>query len=918
MRSTNSFSALFQLSRPAYGRGLWTGRIILAALLMAAFAIVVMPDRAAGHHAPGTDYATHCQGLESNGDMMQELVTRNMVTDCIALLTATDQLTLGDDTTANWLTPRNQPGQLLPILGPPQMGSNRWDGVVIQDLGQAPNVLYRVTRVDLSAQDLSGTLAPEWADLTAMTSFNLSGNNVSGTVPLAVWEFLDGLDALNLDDNKDLRPSPPLNLGAVSSKTAGGEPQVALSFDNIWFTTEVRTHEYRYSADGGSTWGPNETDGSDGWMAAATGCTDPADSAMTPDIDPGSPVLCVKDNGATPPVRNRSSIETGALPRAETFIFQVRAVKETPYTDDKGTPDDDADDTEEVQTTRSQIAQIDVLAPQVLTAESDFLLELDVTYALVDPLPDAAVLVVETSPNGLQFTPKAATNGNDIVLSLTQPAAEITDSQGNAIGQAGGSHTFPVDIKPASGAPTFTFLPNRSMLTTDQPARLTLGNFFQGDGLTYVAGSSRLEIATVEVDSEAGELVMTPLRAGVTNITVVATDVNRGKAIDTFRLTVVSPNISPTVAGIAPDLTLFLDDPGTQLDMTPYFRDEDGDTLRFIPQSTSPNVVTASASGNSIPFNVVGLGEARMTVIAEDPAGATAFVVFTVTVLEPNEPPLAVGSIPAQTLRVGDPPVALDLAPYFTDPDGDPLTHAAQSADESIAAVEIAGSVATLTGIAAGKTTLTVTATDPRGESELQAIAVMVLPANRPPEAVGSVGHQVLVEGGSPLSIDMAEYFSDPDGDALSFAASSANPGAVQVVIISGSSSLAISPLSPAEAVDVTVTATDGDGASAEQQFMVTVAAASAPVTPVATNTPVPDDTPAATRPPEPTATPDSTAMLDPTERPEPTASPEPDEGGGFPWGWILALLVLAAGIGAAIFIIRRRGGDGGPPVVLG
>ena len=69
-------------------------------------------------------------------------------------------------------------------------------------------------------------------------------------------------------------------------------------------------------------------------MTAATGCTDPADSAVTPSIDPGAPVLCDKDDGGTPPVRNRSSIESGALPKSDSYVFQVRAVKSTPYDSD--------------------------------------------------------------------------------------------------------------------------------------------------------------------------------------------------------------------------------------------------------------------------------------------------------------------------------------------------------------------------------------------------------------------------------------------------------------------------------------------------------------------------------------------------------------------------------------------------------
>ena len=184
-----------------------------------------------------------------------------------------------------------------------------WDGVWIDQVGEAPNQEYRITRVDLSDADLSGELAPEWAELTALTSLNLSGNRLGKDdngmavpLPLSVQTFLDNLEAVNLDGNRDLLPSAPLQLSAAATKTADGEPKVTLSFDNIWYTLEVSKHEYRYSVNGGSTWGPDNAVDNGGWMTAVTGCTDPADSAATPSIDPGAPVLCDKDDGETPPV----------------------------------------------------------------------------------------------------------------------------------------------------------------------------------------------------------------------------------------------------------------------------------------------------------------------------------------------------------------------------------------------------------------------------------------------------------------------------------------------------------------------------------------------------------------------------------------------------------------------------------------
>ena len=399
---------------------------------------------------------------------------------------------------------------------------------------------------------------------------------------------------------------------------------------------------------GGATWGPDNFLGDGGWIPAATGCTDPADSAMTPGVEPGTPVLCDKDDGATTPARNRSVIETGALPKSDTYVFQVRAVKDVvTITDDKGN-NDPTDDETETTTTRSQVSQINVVGPLVLTAESDFLLDLgarfrvpdplpDARYRVADPLPDASVLVVESRDGGLHFSPKAATGQDDVIVHLTQVTSEITRSNGAVIGHAGGDISFPVEIKPASTAPTKGDIPNRSILTTEEPTRLELTSRFQGEDLSYTATSSRPGVASVAFDEETGELVITAIRSGATFISVTATNPDRGKATITFRVTVSTPNDPPEAIGAVPDQTLYLDGTGTQLDLTGYFRDPDNDPLHLIPQSSNPMVVTATSIGNVVILNLVGVGEARMTVIAEDPNGATAFITFTVTVLPPTK-----------------------------------------------------------------------------------------------------------------------------------------------------------------------------------------------------------------------------------------------------------------------------------------
>ena len=93
-----------------------------------------------------------------------------------------------------------------------------------------------------------------------------------------------------------------------------------------------------------------------------------------------------------------------------------------------------------------------------------------------------------------------------------------------------------------------------------------------------------------------------------------------------------------------------------------------------------------------------------------------------------NRTPVAVGRFEAQTLKMGDEGVTVDVSGKFSDPDGDDLTYTAASNDEAIAKVDVSGSVVTITPVAEGKATVTVTARDAAGSNQTveQPIAVTV------------------------------------------------------------------------------------------------------------------------------------------------------------------------------------------------
>ena len=94
-----------------------------------------------------------------------------------------------------------------------------------------------------------------------------------------------------------------------------------------------------------------------------------------------------------------------------------------------------------------------------------------------------------------------------------------------------------------------------------------------------------------------------------------------------------------------------------------------------------------------------------------------------------NAAPMAVGTIAPVTVTAGEMSDAMDVSGYFSDADMDTLTYTASSDMEMYATAMVNGSMLTITGVAEGMATITVTATDMAGTMATQAIMVTVTSA---------------------------------------------------------------------------------------------------------------------------------------------------------------------------------------------
>ena len=355
----------------------------------------------------------------------------------------------------------------------------------------------------------------------------------------------------------------------------------------------------------------------------------------------------------------------------------------------------------------------------------------------------------------------------------------------------------------------------RDTLDVDESATVDLSAYFDdpgGDSLAYDATAFFERIARVSVSGSV--MTVLGLAEGGTSITVTATDPGGLEATQRTRVTVRQPNQSPVPRGTIPDQTLAAGKTKS-IYLRSYF--DDRDSLSYTAATSDANVATATVTDSRLSVEGVGRGTATVTVTARDPGGLEASQSLTVTV--PNNPPQKVGTIPRDTVNVGE-TIAVDLSDYFADPDGDPLTFVADPFFDDVVTATTSGSVLTILGVRGGwSTSVTITASDPEGLEATQKSRFTVVQPNRPPEATDPIPDGT-VASGRTLRVFMFSHFEDPDRDRLTYRATSSDERVATVT--ASSSSVQVAGVSRGT-TQIAVTARDPGGLEARLSFQVAV-----------------------------------------------------------------------------------------------
>ena len=478
---------------------------------------------------------------------------------------------------------------------------------------------------------------------------------------------------------------------------------------------------------------------------------------------------------------------------------------------------DTEEDTEQAPQPNRPPVAVGTVAPLTLTA-GDSAQTVNLSTYFSDPDGDRLNYTVLSAD-----TAKATVNVAGDIITIT-PVAEGTTTITVMAQDPAGLTTTQVIVASVSAAPnraperTGTIAPV-SLTAGDTPITVDVSLYFSdSDPLTYTVLSNDNRVATVAASNHI--LLITPVAEGTTTILVMARDIEGLTISQTIIVTVeAAPNRVPTTVGTIAPVRLTAGDSSIAVDVSPYFSDPDNDPLTYTAVSNDPRVVTVTASNTTLIITPVANGTTTITVTVSDGKRTATQNIAVVVEAAPNRAPVAVEAIPSVMFIAGDSAKTMSVSLYFSDPDNDELTYTAVSNDPGVVTVAVSETTLTITPVAVGATSVTVTASDGK-RTATQNIATLVVQSNRAPVSVGTIAPVTLTLKDSATSLELADYFLDPADDPLTYSAQSSDTQVVTVNVVN--STIMMSPI--AEGVtNIVVTARDSEGLTAFQTIDITV-----------------------------------------------------------------------------------------------
>jgi len=211
------------------------------------------------------------------------------------------------------------------------------------------------------------------------------------------------------------------------------------------------------------------------------------------------------------------------------------------------------------------------------------------------------------------------------------------------------TYEFKIDVQNANRPPKAIETKTLTLVTGNM-FKVKQASYFtdeDSDVLAYSFTSS--DASAIQATTAGDEFLLNPLKSGLVTVNIIADDQQGGKDTLTLNITIKN-NLAPVLTASPGSIVVNISGGIRTVNLNNYFSDPESDTLRYTPTIDDSSIATLKTEQNQLMITPVKVGDAAISVTADDNLGGKTTTSIVLKVVTDNDESLRCYPNPVQSV----------------------------------------------------------------------------------------------------------------------------------------------------------------------------------------------------------------------------------------------------------------------------